>query len=507
MTIRSAFGDGDGIIYVVNAAGDLLWYRHMRHSGDAAWDGRSGAMIGNGWGDFVHLVTGGSGVIYAVKPTGELLWYKRTARDASPQNWEPSGGIQIGEGWASFKRVFSGGGGVLYGINAEGKLFWAEHLAFDGRPLWASDLALQVGEGWGGFLNVFSGGQGVIYAVTNTGDLLWYRHMSRFGDPIFASEGKLISTPTVRWNAFSYVFSDGNGVIYGITASGELMWHEHLSRSGQPEWANDGASRSIGVGWNLRAPLEGYCTPLSVAPGQRIDFHLSSDQANVSLEYFRLKRQADGGFGLPVASATITEVPTKPISENAYQTGCNWSSDVSLNVPTDWRSGLYTARFKSDGGKAFDVVFIVKPGLARGDFAVLANTHTWTAYNDWCDRSQYTNPNAALLSMERPNPSTSPLDNGQLNHLTRAELWVLNWLEDSGYRFDLYSDVDFHEGVDGLQSYKALILHTHPEYWTTAMRDHLDSFLGGGGRLLYLAGNGLYEEVQYAESQLILRGG
>ena len=76
---------------------------------------------------------------------------------------------------------------------------------------------------------------------------------------------------------------------------------------------------------------------------------------------------------------------------------------------------------------------------------------------------EYTTPNGTILSFERPDPSASPVGSG-LNHLARAETWVLGWMEDAGYAFDLYSDIDFHRGIDDFDTYKALVLHTHPQY-------------------------------------------
>src|SRR5262249_27953097 len=79
------------------------------------------------------------------------------------------------------------------------------------------------------------------------------------------------------------------------------------------------------------------------------------------------------------------------------------------------------------------------------------------------------------------------------NHLTGAELWTLNWMEDQGYNADVFTDADFERGIPWLQTYRALVLNTHPEYWTDIMRDRLDAYLAGGGNLVYLGGNGLFE--------------
>ena len=95
------------------------------------------------------------------------------------------------------------------------------------------------------------------------------------------------------------------------------------------------------------------------------------------------------------------------------------------------------------------------------------------------------------------------------HHLTRGELWILGWLEETSQRFrrfaefspDVYPDIDFHDG-DGLPSrYRTLVLSTHPEYWTTRMYDNLKRHFDSGGSLLYLGGNGIYERGTYQNAR------
>ena len=507
MPAKFIFGDDDGVVYAITTAGDLMWYRHLTRKGTADWvNGGVGQRIGWGWGSFNHVVTGGNGVIYAVEPTGILRWYRHTSLTGN-FDWAADSRAQIDVGWDAFTRVFSGGGGVLYGIDPDGNLWWYEHQSSQGLSEWAFDSeGQQVGSGWGNFINVFSGGNGVIYAIQPDGTLLWYRHLSRSGEDVWANGGA--GQPIgVGWNHFSHVFSGGNGVIYAVTANGDLLWYEHLCRDGQPTWAQGGEGQAIGVEWDLPT-IEGYCTPLSAGPGETVDFRMSTGADAFTVTYLRLKQQVDGSVGIPMAEPFLVQGRFKATPDAAYEVSSNWDPDFSLTVPAEWGSGLYAARCEDTEGFTYHVVFVVRPGPSKQrDFAVLANSNTWTAYNDWGGRSQYTSPNAAVLTLDRPNPATSPIDNNQLNHLTRAELWVHNWLENSAYSFDVYSDADFHNGLGDLQSYKALILHTHPEYWTSEMFDRLEAFVTQGGRLLYLAGNGIFEKVEYGIGTMILRGG
>src|SRR5262249_52398532 len=81
-----------------------------------------------------------------------------------------------------------------------------------------------------------------------------------------------------------------------------------------------------------------------------------------------------------------------------------------------------------------------------------------------------------------------------------AEWRLLGWLEREGYPYDLYAESQLHAGQLPLDSYRALILSVHPEYWSRAMYQQVKEWVTHrGGRLLYLGGNGLNCEVELLE--------
>ena len=512
MAFRFIFSDSDGVIYAATTSGDLLWYRHLARDGATRWaNGGTARRVGTGWSSFTHVCGGGDGIVYAVEPAGALLWYRHLSR-AGDVEWANGGSArQIGSGWSGFIEVFSGGDGVLYGIRPTGELFWYRHWREAGTVHWANaGIGQQIGTGWHRFARVFAGTGGVIYAVTPTGELLWFRHLSRDGHNEWAHGGAPQQIGS-GWNVFTHVFAGGNGVIYGVRPTGELIWYRHLSREGFPLWANAGVGVQIGSGWDQLGVMEGYCVPLSAAPGERIAFKTSTGETHVTVTYFRLKPDASGSPGVQMTSPFV--IPGRvqsPPAASPWATNCGWQTDFELDVPHDWPSGMYTARCVDADGFTHDIVFVLTPvDGRRGDVAVLANVNTWNAYNDWGGRSQYTTPNGATLTFERPNPSASLIQSTGINHLARAESWVLGWLEENRYRCDVYSDIDFHRGIPRLVDYKALVLNTHPEYWTDAMFDELDAYLAAGGCVLYLGGNGIYERVSYEPGfrRMVLRGG
>jgi N,N-dimethylformamidase len=62
-----------------------------------------------------------------------------------------------------------------------------------------------------------------------------------------------------------------------------------------------------------------------------------------------------------------------------------------------------------------------------------------------------------------------------------------------GFEFDVATDEDLHvDGEAALSPYNVVITGGHPEYWTHPMMDALERYLAGGGRMMYLGGNGFY---------------
>ncbi|MEV7965386.1 N,N-dimethylformamidase beta subunit family domain-containing protein [Sphaerisporangium sp. NPDC088356] len=74
-----------------------------------------------------------------------------------------------------------------------------------------------------------------------------------------------------------------------------------------------------------------------------------------------------------------------------------------------------------------------------------------------------------------------------------GELYLLRWLRDNGYSFDLVTDLEVHQrGSEMLSQYRVVITGAHPEYVSQEMLDGIRGYLDQGGKLMYLGGNGFY---------------
>ena len=217
-----------------------------------------------------------------------------------------------------------------------------------------------------------------------------------------------------------------------------------------------------------------------------------------------------------------------------------WEVDFELIVPPGTRSGVYAARLKSGGDEDY-IPFFVRParGSANTKIGFLAPTNSYIAYanehmaghpriqefiagqidyptqvqdkyiveqrlagmyDHHPDRSGvcYSSRLRPIANM-RPKYNMPLLANGQGSpHQFNADLHLLDWMEATRHGYDLFTDEDVHiEGAGLLAPYDVIVTGSHPEYWSQQMMDALEAYLAGGGRLMYLGGNGFYWVTSY----------
>jgi len=216
--------------------------------------------------------------------------------------------------------------------------------------------------------------------------------------------------------------------------------------------------------------------------------------------------------------------------DDLYDAG--WRPTLTMTVSTDARSGVYALRLEADGGPEFWVVFYVRPprGGPRARAAFLASTATYLCYSNYRMRMR---PGPAelfigalpivdttdLLLMHHPALGASTYDTHSdgsgVCHVSRlrpivnvrptGRLWnlfldlcLLDWLEAHEQRYDVITDDDLHtEGLPLLDGYSVVLTGCHPEYVSREMMEALAAYLGRGGRLMYMGGNGFYWRVSY----------
>ncbi len=213
-------------------------------------------------------------------------------------------------------------------------------------------------------------------------------------------------------------------------------------------------------------------------------------------------------------------------ADDLYDAG--WHSDLAWRVPAGFPSGVYAARLEANGEREH-VPFFVMPakGRATADVAFLASTATYLAYanirtllaRDPPFGIRTTNEAALAAHPEFGHSTYDRHVDGSGVHYSSPHRPILNlkpnswrwgfcadmnivaWLVRNGHAHDIITDDALHaEGADLLSRYRVVVTGTHPEYHSSAMLDALHSYVGAGGRLMYLGGNGFYWRIAYSDA-------
>jgi len=185
--------------------------------------------------------------------------------------------------------------------------------------------------------------------------------------------------------------------------------------------------------------------------------------------------------------------------DDLYDAG--WQKDFEYRVPYDLRSGVYAVRLRADDDDWY-VTFFVRPPrrVTTSKLAFLVSTATYMAYANyhWLMHERYaevtesfwtTLDKGDVFLQEHNEMGLSTYDTHSdgsgvryasrlrpvLNMAPKTPLWSFNadthitgWLDKQGIEYDVITDEDLHdEGVGLLNSYRAVLTGTHPEYYTT----------------------------------------
>ena len=218
-----------------------------------------------------------------------------------------------------------------------------------------------------------------------------------------------------------------------------------------------------------------------------------------------------------------------------------WSRSLDWAVPDSLRSGVYALHIAPVDPSAGDqdddyIPFFVRPprGTRTARIALLLPTFTYLAYaNENILRTSGADPEAGyatqkedryiveqkLLSLYdkhsdgsgvcyssrlrpivnmRPRMLMQYLAQGRgAPHAFNADLFLVDWMEQHGFDFDVLTDEDLHkEGAELLKGYKVVLTATHNEYWSFEMIRAAQDYLRSYGRMIHLSGNGMYWVTQ-----------
>lgn len=234
-----------------------------------------------------------------------------------------------------------------------------------------------------------------------------------------------------------------------------------------------------------RPPVEGYTDQLSYAPGEEVKVHAAWEGDSFAYSVERI-----GPAPKKVGGGVVRGTGAHPIPKDASSHGCRWPVATTIHTSEDWETGYYLIRLGAKGkdGKeqqttAFFVLRPKEPGRKAKVLLQLA-TNTYNAYTNWGGYSLY-----AYNGRHKVQGRRVSFDRPLASQFARWEDAFVRWAESNGYALDYCVNSDLEFRPELLSHYKLVLSVGHDEYWSAAMRDHLEKFIANGGNVAFFSGN------------------
>jgi hypothetical protein len=238
--------------------------------------------------------------------------------------------------------------------------------------------------------------------------------------------------------------------------------------------------------------FEVYSSADSIYAGDGIDFHARCGPPGHPPVAFTVDISRVGAPGFS-QSGKGSATPS-PLPGDFFESGCGWPVVYSLASPLNALRGAYVARFQTAEGTPKTVSFVIKtpPSRPVSRILVVFPTATAQAYNGWGGWSLY---DFSQLGGSQFNPTITFNRPGDWSANDYGEF--IRWLEKFAPAADYATSVDLHRDDTLLRRYQLVLSIGHDEYWSTAMRDHVEEFIASGGNACFFSGNTSWWQVRF----------
>lgn len=256
--------------------------------------------------------------------------------------------------------------------------------------------------------------------------------------------------------------------------------------------------------------IAGYATATSVNKGSSLPIKVSLAQpGQFTITVYRLGYYGGKGGRLMLSSGALNGITQPALTLTDANTklyeATNWSTSYTLQVGTDWTSGLYTAKLTRQAtGKQSQVWFVVRDDNSTSQILFQSSFTSYLAYNKSGGYSTYAyqsigGQRAFKVSYDRP----FSMANGEWYHYNQMTLWERNmarWLESQNYDVTYVTNMDVHTNPQLLQQHKVFLSVGHDEYWSLEERNNVEQARNTGVNLGFFSSNTAYWRVRFENS-------
>ena len=257
--------------------------------------------------------------------------------------------------------------------------------------------------------------------------------------------------------------------------------------------------------------INGYASKTSVNHGSSIDLYVTTTAPTFKIDIFRTGWYGGVGARLVQSLGTFTGVhqaipPPDPVTGMVDASG--WTKTTTLNIPSDWVTGIYLAKLTASTNRETFITFVVRNDGGHEPVLFQQSVTTYQAYNEWGHLSLYSNSSgsgspyrfahATKVTFDRP---YDPLDGNGAGQYFAFEYPMVRWMESKGYDVSYITDVDTHQNVNNpLTNHSVYLSVGHDEYWSRAMRTNVTNAIAAGMNAAFFSANTAFWQIRFEPS-------
>jgi len=171
------------------------------------------------------------------------------------------------------------------------------------------------------------------------------------------------------------------------------------------------------------------------------------------------------------------------------------TSGWEFTASNKYLPGQYLFKLKVFNRASTFIPLVISDPSAPSDITFISSVLTWQSYNQWGGSSLYKGPDGTRETRALQVSFLRPYDGDGSGQFQYMEFPIVKAAEKLGLSINYATDFDLDSRVDLLSKTKAIVLGGHSEYWTTNMRDAVESAVDRGVNLIVFGGNTAFNRI------------
>jgi hypothetical protein len=296
-------------------------------------------------------------------------------------------------------------------------------------------------------------------------------------------------------------------IALALLATGVAIDSGAAAAAAPTAWVVNENARPGTSAWRIRrgAPqdIQGFADHVSAVPGARVKLYIDTTAASFHVVAFRLGYyQGLGGRRIwhSHEHAGIVQ-PAATTDPDTHMVETSWQRSMTFRVDDTWVQGSYLLKLvASTGGQSY-IPLVIRDDTSTAALVIQHQVFTWQAYNDWGGASLYHGPDGTFPTRSRVVSFDRPYAGRGAGSMLRA-LPLISLVEQDGMDVTYSTDLDLEQRPALLRNHRSLITLNHDEYWSTGMRDAVESARSAGVNLVNLGANAIFRHIRLQDSPL-----